>query len=76
MIPKPLDAIEHADLRALIDNGVRESKSIEYKRELLGNANSEKVPFLAAVSSFANTGGGDLLNAEVLANADNEAHPP
>ena len=61
MIPKLLDTIVAADLQALIDNEVRESKTIEYKRELPGNADSEKVPFLAAVSSFANTGGGDLL---------------
>ena len=61
MIPKLLDTIVAADLQALIDNEVRESKTIEYKRELPGNADSEKVPFLAAVSSFANTSGGDLL---------------
>jgi predicted HTH transcriptional regulator len=61
VIPKPLDAIELADLQYLIDNQVRESKFIEYKSALPGSADSELVPFLATVSSFANTGGGDLL---------------
>jgi len=40
---------------------VRESKTIEYKREMPARRNEEIVKFLAAVSSLANTAGGDLL---------------
>ena len=47
--------------RALIDGEVAEGKTIEYKREMLGRAESDTVPFLATVSSLANTSGGDLL---------------
>jgi hypothetical protein len=59
MIPKPLHQIGLSDLQALIDGPVAESKTIEYKIEIPGKG--DPVPFLAGVSSFANTSGGDLL---------------
>ena len=34
MIPKPLPAIQLLDLQALIDNQVREGKTIEYRRQV------------------------------------------
>jgi hypothetical protein len=61
MIVKRLDDITEDDLRALISNGVAEGRTIEYKRELPGNSDGEKKEFLADASSFANTGGGDLV---------------
>ena len=61
MIPKPFDQIAEADLLALITNGVSEGRTIEYKRELPGNSESDKKEFLADVSSFPNTTGGDLI---------------
>ncbi len=57
MIPKPLNDITLADVERLKDNGIPEGKTIEYKAELP----SENKRFLAAVTSFANTTGGDLL---------------
>ena len=48
-------------LQALINNQVREGKTIEYKREIASSADSNTVPFVATVSSFANTSGGDVL---------------
>jgi len=60
MIPKPIHEITLDDLNALIGL-VRESKTIEFKREMQAKTRDEVVKFLAAVSSFANTGGGDLL---------------
>lgn len=61
MIDKPCDQIGQEDLLALIDNKVQESRSIEYKRDLnLGN-DDEKRKFLSAITSFANTDGGDLI---------------
>ena len=75
MIPKPIDDILIADLQALVDDGVRENKTIEYKRELPGNADSDKVRFLAAVSSFANTSGGDLIIGMVAEDGEPTAVP-
>ena len=61
MISKPIDNIDKSDIEALIENGVRESKTIEYKRELPGKKDKDKKEFLSDVSSFANAGGGDLI---------------
>ena len=61
MIPGPIKDVDVRALQALITNEVREGKTIEYKLKMPGSANSDVVPFLATVSSFANTGGGDLL---------------
>ncbi len=61
MIPKHIRDIAPGDLQALVDNEVREGKTIEYKLELPGNADSQKTKFLASVSSFANTAGGDHI---------------
>ena len=56
-----LDAITEADLHALISTGVPESPIIDYKRNLNGSSDNEKREFLADVSSFANTLGGDIV---------------
>lgn len=61
MISKKITEIEIADIQSLIDTGVSEGKTIEYKRELSLGSDSEKKEFLADISSFANTGDGDLL---------------
>lgn len=61
MIPKRLSDIKDDDLSALISGGVTEGRTIEYKRELPGNTDADKKEFLADVSSFANTVGGDLV---------------
>jgi Putative DNA-binding domain len=60
MIPKPLQQITRIDLQALIDT-VREGKTVEFKRAMPAKTNEEVVKFLRAVSSLANTAGGDLL---------------
>lgn len=61
MIPIPIKDVDLDALHALIANDVREGKTIEYKRAMPGGADSDVVPFLATVSSLANTAGGDLL---------------
>ena len=60
MLPVRIEDVDVAALEALVENEVAEGKTIEYKRELPGGADSDKVPFLEAVSAFANTAGGDL----------------
>ena len=60
MIPRPLKDIRMPDLESLV--GVaRESKTLEFKAELPRKAESELVPFIAGVSSLANTAGGDFV---------------
>ncbi len=61
MINKEPDQISQRDLQSLIDNSVTERKTIEYKKVLPGNTDSDKKEFLADVSSFANASGGDLI---------------
>jgi Schlafen, AlbA_2 len=61
MIDKPLIAISAADLHRLIDDEVGERKTLDYKRDLPGNSRAERIEFLADVSSFANSEGGDLI---------------
>jgi hypothetical protein len=61
MISKQLEKIDEADLDNLVTNSVAEGKTIEYKRVLPSNSDGDKKEFLADVSSFANTVGGDLI---------------
>ena len=61
VLPVGIENVDVAALRALVENRVAERKTIEYKRELPGTGDREKVRFLATVSSLANTAGGDLL---------------
>lgn len=61
LIGKSLDSIDRTDLQALIDNAVVESRYIEYKTEVGLIELSDKIKFLAGISSFGNSGGGDFL---------------
>jgi hypothetical protein len=61
MIGKDIEKITEADLQALIDNSVLERKRSEYKQSLPSNSRSDKIEFLADVSSLANASGGDLI---------------
>ncbi len=61
MILKSLGKLKKADIDTLINNHVRESRQIDYKRELPGGKDSDTREFLADVSSFANASGGDLV---------------
>ena len=58
---KPLDFISEQDLADLVQNGVPETRDLEYKQALPGNSDSGKREFLADVSSLANASGGDLV---------------
>ncbi len=61
MIPKKIDDIAEEDLLALISGSVSEGRTLEYKRQLPASGDSDKKEFLADLSSFANSGGGDLI---------------
>ncbi len=56
-----LHRIDEAALQSLIRARVTESRSIDYKRETYGNAREDYAEFLADISSFANTAGGDIV---------------
>jgi hypothetical protein len=60
MLEKPIKKIALHDLQSLV-GAVRESRTLEYKRQMPAATRDEKVDFLAAVSAFANTTGGDLV---------------
>ncbi len=61
MIPRTFEDISFLDIEALLDSRVPEGKTIEYKLELPHEGDSKKIPFLAEVSAFANTMGGDMV---------------
>ena len=61
MIDRELAVISEVDIQLLIDNGVAESRTLEYKRELPGGADEAKREFLSDISAMANTAGGDLI---------------
>jgi len=56
-----IDRITFADLQALKDAAVRESRTIEYKRTWQLSDDGQKREFLADFASFANAGGGDIV---------------
>jgi hypothetical protein len=61
MIPKSLDQVDENDLSNLINSGVAESRTLDYKQQLPEMDDSGKRELLADVSSFANSSGGDLI---------------
>lgn len=61
LLSYPLKSVSVAAVRALVENGVRESREIEYKREFSLDADRSKREFVCDVSAFANASGGDIL---------------
>ena len=61
MIGKALGEVTEADILELKKAGVHEGTTIEYKREFPSGRDEDKREFLAHVSSFANTDGGDII---------------
>ena len=56
-----LDDICEQDLVALIENGVEEDLTIEYKSAIYGRSDKDKIEFLKDVSALANTHGGHIV---------------
>ena len=61
MIHRRIGDITIGDIQSLIDNGVLESRTIEYKSILPDKNEKSKHEFLADVTAFANAGGGDII---------------
>jgi hypothetical protein len=64
----PLDRIGEADIQRLFSMGVSESPYLDYKQKTYGDAGNDRSEFLADISSFANTLGGDLVIGVAEAN--------
>lgn len=58
---KPVEEVTEADLQQLIADSVRESQTLEYKRESYGRNDEQVREMLRDISSMANAFGGDLL---------------
>lgn len=61
MFNKPVEDLEESDLQFLLDHGVYEQRTLEYKLIPRYSLDEERKEFLADVSSFANSSGGYLL---------------
>ena len=61
MLSRKIDDISLVEIQGLIDNYVCEGRNIEYKSELPKGSDQDKIQFLATVSSFANSSGGDII---------------
>lgn len=61
MLPGRLDDLTRTDIESLVTDAVRESKALDFKRDAVGGRDDDKREFLADVSAFANTVGGDLV---------------
>lgn len=61
MISKPIAALTAEDLTSLVTEQAEEGRHLDFKRDLPGSADKDKMELCADVSSFANTGGGYLL---------------
>lgn len=57
----PLSAVTEADLQAMITGGVREDRTLDFKRDTYGASDDSRAEFLADISALANTLGGDLV---------------
>jgi hypothetical protein len=62
------ESISEEALNRLIENGVSENRSVEYKRDCIGNSDDNKKEFLKDVSAFANASGGYLIIGMEAAN--------
>ena len=56
----PLDQVAD-NLDSLVTNAVAESRQLEYKETLPISTNDDKLEFLADITAFANTVGGDII---------------
>jgi hypothetical protein len=60
-LPENFKSITLESIQQLVDDEVIEDKYLEYKRQLPGGSDKDKHEFLADVSAFANTFGGDII---------------
>lgn len=61
MIEKDFENINEDDLMSLIETELLEGKTLDYKEKFSGNTDADKKEFLADISSFTNSSGGDII---------------
>lgn len=61
MFNKPLQEIDASDLTQLVDDSVAEGLHIEFKEQLPGYTNADKLEYRKDVVAFANGSGGDIV---------------
>jgi len=61
VLPKAIDTLVLDDIERLPADQVSESRTLDFKRDLVGPRDDDKREFLADVSALANTAGGDLV---------------
>jgi hypothetical protein len=61
VIPKPINDITERDIAAIVAAQVRESHTLDFKRDLPGRDSAARHEFCADVCAFANARGGDLV---------------
>ena len=61
LLAKQVEQLTEADLQSLVTSGVPESQLIDYKQTAVGNSDKDRYEFLADVSSFANSSGGEII---------------
>lgn len=61
LMGKQLSDVTHRDLEELVDLGVAESETLEFKADLPGGGADDRREFLRDVSAFANRAGGVIL---------------
>ena len=61
MLGPLFENIDKNAIDQLVADGVSEEQQLDYKEQLPGRAPSDKKEFLADVSAFANSSGGDLV---------------
>jgi hypothetical protein len=61
LFDKPVLQLAESDLHALIADKEAEGKTLDYKRDPVGQRDADRKEFLYDASSFANTLGGDLV---------------
>lgn len=57
----PIENLTDADLDSLISAGAEESRTLDVKRDSYGLGDGDKRELARDITSFANTGGGDIL---------------
>lgn len=61
LLAKKIEEIDESDIDSLVALQIPESIVIDYKRELISGSDKDRYEFLADISSFANTNGGELI---------------
>ena len=61
LLAKRVDQVTESDLESLLASGAPESLVLDYKQQTIGASDTERYEFLADISSFANSSGGEII---------------